>query len=74
MIIVQKTFCEEIEKTVIRENLSYMDAVIAMCELHDVDLDLVGPLINRPIKEKIEKEATSLNFFKQTSETLDGFM
>ena len=39
-----------------------MDAIIHYCEENDVDFDIVPKLISSSIKEKLQAEATNLNF------------
>lgn len=42
-----------------------MDAVIFLCEKHDVDLEDVRKFISPIIKTKLEAEAMKLNFLPQ---------
>lgn len=60
-------FAQEIEKLVIEEGVSYIDAIIAFCEINKIDIESVPKLISKPLKEKIKYEATELNFLKKTS-------
>ena len=50
-----KKFSLTIEKIVQDKKISYMDAVIHYCENNDIDTATVGPLINKSLKEKIQK-------------------
>jgi hypothetical protein len=60
-------FAEEIEKVVISENCTYIDAIIHFCEMNNIDVESVPKLISKPLKEKIKYEAMELNFLKKTS-------
>jgi hypothetical protein len=60
-------FAQEVEKLVIQESVSYIDAIIAFCEINKIDLESVPKLISKPLKEKIKFEAMELNFLKKTS-------
>ncbi len=60
-------FAQEIEKLVVEESLSYIEAVINFCETNAIDLESVPKLLSKPLKEKIRFEATELNFLKKTS-------
>lgn len=55
-------FTEIIEETVLEKQLSYMDAVLYVCEMNSIDLEDVKKFISPIIKGKIEAEAMSLNF------------
>ena len=55
-------FTEIVEETVIEKQLSYMDAVLYICEMNSIDLEDVKKFISPIIKGKIEAEAMSLNF------------
>tara|TARA_Y100001970_G_scaffold137218_1_gene168861 strand:- start:1561 stop:1815 length:255 start_codon:yes stop_codon:yes gene_type:complete len=58
----KKIFSSGIETLVINMECSYMDAIIHYCEENDVDFDIVPKLISSSIKEKLQAEATNLNF------------
>ena len=55
-------FTEIVEETVIEKQLSYMDAVLYVCEMNSIDLEDVKKFISPIIKGKIEAEAMALNF------------
>jgi hypothetical protein len=55
-----KTFSQEIENTVRKQKISYMDAIIHLCELKDLDPGRVNSFINKQIKEKLKVEAINL--------------
>lgn len=60
-------FAQEVEKLVVQERVSYIDAIIAFCEINKIDLESVPKLLSKPLKEKIKFEAMELNFLKKTS-------
>ena len=60
-------FAQEVEKLVVQESVSYIDAIIAFCEINKIDLESVPKLISKQLKEKIKFEAMELNFLKKTS-------
>lgn len=53
-----------IEERVVREKISYMDAIIDYCTNNDVDIDNIGGLITPTLKEKIQVEAEDSNMLK----------
>lgn len=55
-------FAKMIESSVVSDKLSYMDAVIHLCEQNSVELEEVKKFISPVIKQKIEAEAMRLNF------------
>lgn len=55
-------FTEIIEETVLEKQLSYMDAVLYICDMNSIDLEDVKKFISPIIKGKIEAEAMALNF------------
>lgn len=71
-VLEEKFFCpsrfaQEVEKLVMEEGVSYIDAVITFCEINKIDLESVPKLLSKPLKEKIKFEAMELNFLKKTS-------
>jgi len=71
-VLEEKFFCpsrfaQEVEKLVMAEGVSHIDAVIAFCEINKIDLESVPKLLSKPLKEKIKFEAMELNFLKKTS-------
>jgi|TARA_B100000902_G_scaffold263546_1_gene249706 hypothetical protein len=55
-----KTFSQEIETCVRKEKISYMDAIIHLCDQKDLDPGKVNSFINKQIKEKLKVEAINL--------------
>ena len=56
-------FTKLIESTVKDHKLSYMDAIIYVCEfIVDLEVEDVNKYIAPSIKEKVEAEAQNLNF------------
>ena len=51
-----------VETTVIKFRLSYIDAIVHLCEQNNIEMEDVGKFINPTLKEKIEAEAMRLNF------------
>ena len=60
-------FAEEIESIVAKTKMNYIDAIIEYCSKNNIELDTVGKLISKRLKEKIRCEAQELNFLKKTS-------
>ena len=58
----KQKFSKLIEDTVQSDRLSYMDAIINVCEEHFIDIEDVRKFISTSIKDKIEAEARELNY------------
>ena len=60
-------FTQLIEESVRVNRHPYMDAVISLCEEHNIELEEVKKFIGPAIKDKIEAEARNLNFLPKTN-------
>lgn len=67
MMLTKARFTKMIEDTVIMKRLSYMDAIIDLCEKNSLEVEDVKKYISDPIKEKLEAEAMKLNFLPRSS-------
>ena len=61
-------FSQEVEKiAVTNEDMNYIDSVLHLCELNEIEVESVSKLISKPLKEKLKYEPQQLNFMKKTS-------
>lgn len=62
-------FSEAIESMVKESEglLNYIEAVVTYCEENDIEIDNVGKLLSKPLKERIKYDASRLNYIKQSS-------
>jgi hypothetical protein len=61
-------FSQEVERIALgNPDMNYIDSVIHYCETNEIEIDSVGKLISKPLKEKLRHEAQQLNFMKKTS-------
>ena len=44
--------------------ITYMDAIICYCEQNQIEVESVGRLISKALKEKIQVEASKANLIK----------
>ena len=58
---------EDVENIVLRTKMNYIDAIVEYCEENSIELENVGKLISKPLKEKIKCDAMELNFLKKTT-------
>lgn len=65
-----KEFCDEIEKTVVDMRMSYIETITHYCEVNNLEVENVTPLLSSFIKEKIKYEAEGLNMVRKSTEKL----
>ena len=65
--VSKEKFAEEIEALVLRTKMNYIDAIVEYCEVNNIEVDTVGKMISKPLKEKIKCDAMELNFLKKTT-------
>lgn len=51
-----------VEQTVKRKKLSYIDAIVHICEQNNIEIEDISKFISPAIKSKIEVEAQNLNY------------
>ena len=68
MMLSKQKFPRMIEDTVARTRLSYIDAIVHICEQNQMEIEDVKKYISDPIKEKLEGEAKRLNFLPRGNE------
>lgn len=61
--MINKTkFSKMVEETVSSKSLSYIDAIVYVCENNNVEIDDCKKFISASIQEKLENEARKLNY------------
>ena len=65
--LTKSKFSKMVETTVIKFRLSYIDAIVHLCEQNNIEMEDVGKFINPTLKEKIEAEAMRLNFLPKSN-------
>lgn len=63
-ILTKKRFAKLVESKVEETHMSYMDAIVSVCEDRELDPGEIGNLIGPVLKDKVEAEAVSLNLMK----------
>jgi len=66
--LTRAKFSKLVEKTVIEKKISYMDAIVWLCEEHNIEIEDCKKFVNPIIKSKLEAEARRLNFLPKTNE------
>jgi len=60
-------FAREVENHVKRFGVSYIDAVIAVCEQYGIEPQVAAKFLNKPIIEKIKAEGQELNLLPKNT-------
>lgn len=60
-------FTKLIEETVIINRVSYIDAILIVCEKNDLEVEDVKKYISSVIKDKLEVEAMDLNYMPKSN-------
>ncbi len=57
----KKTFNKQIEEYRQKNNCKYIEAILCLCELNQIEPESIGKLISKSIKEKVDFEGQQLN-------------
>ena len=60
----KEKFALEIETIVNDTKMNYIDAIVEYCNEHGIEIESVGKLMSKPLKEKLRLDATELNYLK----------
>ena len=60
-------FMEQIETLVQRTNMTYLDAVMHLCEENKLEPETAGKMIGGKLKQNIQDEAEELHLIERTS-------
>jgi hypothetical protein len=66
-IILPQDFTLTIENIKTKKKLTYIDALQYYCELHNVEPETVGKLVQGALKQKVREEAQELHFLPKTT-------
>jgi len=69
-ILTKKKFAVLVEDTVLKHKLSYMDAILKVCEDRELDPGEIGKLVSPVIKDKLEAECVKLRLVEGSSNQL----
>jgi hypothetical protein len=69
----KSNFTKLVEKTVIDKRVSYMDAILLICEENTIDPGDVKKFVSPIIKDKLEAEARDLNFLPRQNKIDSSF-
>lgn len=69
-ILNKKKFTVMVEENVAKYRMSYMDAILKICEDRELDPADIGKLISPVIKDKLEAECVALRLVEGSTGTL----
>jgi len=61
----QSTFCQEIEKIVREQNVTYFEAICDYMQENNIEPETISKLINLNIRQQVHAEATDLNLLNR---------
>jgi hypothetical protein len=59
-------FCREVEAMVSDKEMGYMEAVLALCEQHNIEPESAAKLLSKPIIEKIQVEGQEIHLLPRS--------
>ena len=65
--VSKEKFASDIEALVLDTKMNYIDAIVLYCEQNGIEIENVGKLISKPLKDKVKFVATELNYLKKTT-------
>lgn len=65
LILNKNKFTKMIEETVHTKHISYLDAIVWLCEKHNIEIEDVKKYISPVVVNKLEAEARDLNFIQK---------
>ena len=72
-LLTKATFTQLVETAVAKESMTYIEAVLHICEERGLDPGDVSKLVTPPIKAKLEAEGMAANLLPKYS-SLDSFI
>jgi len=71
LMLTKSKFGKMVESTVKKKTISYLDAIIDICNEHNIEIDDIKKFISPAIKSKLEAEAIKLNLMVEKNNSLE---
>jgi hypothetical protein len=72
LMLTKQKFSKLVESIILKnKNMSYLDAVIMVCEKNEIEIEDSKKFISNAIKSKIESEATKLNMMQEKNGSVE---
>lgn len=65
--LTKEKFADDVEHLVLDTGMNYIDAIVEYCEQNGLDVESVGKLVSKPLREKLRFDASQLNYLKGSS-------
>ena len=62
--LTKEKFAEDIEHLVLDTGMNYIDAIVEYCTINNIEVETIGKLVSKPLKEKLRVDADHLNYLK----------
>jgi hypothetical protein len=67
---IQNDFIKNIENYVLKNGGTYIDAILTMCELFEIEPQIAAKFLTKPIIEKVAVEGIDINILKENTAKL----
>lgn len=57
---------KEIESLVLAKEMSYMDAILFLCEKYSIEPELIAKFLSKPIIQQLKEEGENLNLLPKS--------
>ena len=72
LMLTKQKFSKLVESIILKnKNMTYLDAVIMVCEKNQIEIEDSKKFISNGIKSKIESEATKLNMMQEKNGSVE---
>ena len=72
LMLTKQKFSKMVENIILKDNsISYMDAILLVCEKNDIEIEDARKFISVAMKNKIENEANKLNLMQNKNGSVE---
>ncbi len=65
--LTRAKFTQMVESNVLKRKMTYMDAILQVCDDNKIEPEDVRKFVSKVVKEKLEAEASALNYLPRTN-------
>ena len=65
--LTRAKFTQMVETNVLKKKMTYMDAILQVCDDNRIEPEDVRKFVSKVVKEKLEAEAGALNYLPRTN-------
>ena len=71
LMMTRQKFSKSIESVVKEKKVSYLDAVVLLCDVNNLEPDDIKKYISSAVKNKLESEAIRLNMMQEKNRSIE---